>query len=171
MDDQAPGRSGMSPEEMSLLARLQAGDAFLSAFQAIGRFEGRSGLGTWLHRIAVNAALGRRRRRQRNPESSIEDLLPHFGDGEHQLDPPVPWKETSPMIIERQESRELVRRCINRLPETYRSVLLLRDIEGLDTQEAAEMLGTSAGVIKTRLHRARQALRTLLDPYFRRDEP
>jgi RNA polymerase sigma-70 factor (ECF subfamily) len=207
MDDQAPGHpGGMSPEESSLLARLQAGDqdafaacvngycgrllvvtrrileneedardavqdAFLSAFQAVGRFEGRSGLGTWLHRIAVNAALGRLRSRRRSPENSIEDLLPHFGDGEHQLDPPVPWKETSPMIVEQQESRELVRRCINQLPETYRTVLVLRDIEELDTQETAEMLGTSPGIVKTRVHRARQALRTLLDPYFRRDLP
>jgi RNA polymerase sigma-70 factor (ECF subfamily) len=146
-------------------------DAFLSAFKEIGRFEGRSRLGTWLHRITVNAALIRRRKRQRHPERSIEDLLPHFGEGEHQIDPPVPWKETSDTISQRQESRELVRRCIDQLPENYRTVLLLRDIEGLDTEETAQMLDTSPGVVKTRLHRARQALRALLDPYFRDEGP
>jgi RNA polymerase sigma-70 factor (ECF subfamily) len=62
----------------------------------------------------------------------------------------------------------LVRDCINQLPESYRTVLLLRDIEGLDTEETAQMLGTNLGVVKARLHRARQALRTLLDPHFRR---
>jgi RNA polymerase sigma-70 factor (ECF subfamily) len=67
----------------------------------------------------------------------------------------------------RQESRALVSECIGKLPDTYRTVLLLRDIEGLDTDETAGLLGTSSGVVKTRLHRARQALRTLLDPYFR----
>src|SRR6516162_5528014 len=69
-------------------------DAFLAAFKQIGNFKGLSRLGTWLHRIVVNAALGRLRKLQRHPEKSIEDLLPHFGDGEHQIDPPVPWKGT-----------------------------------------------------------------------------
>ena len=151
-------------------ARDAVQDAFLAAFEEIGRFEGRSRLSTWLHRIVVNAALGRLRRRQRHPERSIEDLLPHFGDGEHQIDPPTPWEDTSELILQQKESRELVQRCISQLPEIYRTVLLLRDIEGLDTEEAARMLGTSQGVVKTRLHRAHQALRSLLDPYFRRGD-
>jgi RNA polymerase sigma-70 factor (ECF subfamily) len=148
-------------------ARDAVQDAFLSAFKEIGNFRGESLLSTWLHRIVVNAALARLRTRQRHPEPSIEDLLPHFGDDEHQIDPPAPWKATSETTLQRQESRELVRRCIGKLPEMYRTVLLLRDIEGLDTGETARMLGTSLGVVKTRLHRARQALRALLDPYFR----
>jgi RNA polymerase sigma-70 factor (ECF subfamily) len=148
-------------------ARDAVQDAFLSAFKEVGRFEGRSRLGTWLHRIAVNAALGRLRSRQRRPERSIEDLLPHFGDDEHQLDPPAPWKAASESVVQRQESRDLVQRCIGELPEIYRTVLLLRDIEELDTEETAQLLGTSPGVVKTRLHRARQALRCLLDPHFR----
>jgi RNA polymerase sigma-70 factor (ECF subfamily) len=152
-------------------ARDAVQEAFLSAFKEIGRFEGRSRLSTWLHRITVNAALIRRRTRQRHPERSIEDLLPHFTDGEHQIDPPVPWKETSDQVLQGEESRQVVRRCIDRLPETYRTVLLLRDIEGLDTEETARMLATSVGVVKTRLHRARQALRALLDPYFRGEVP
>ena len=151
-------------------ARDAVQDAFLAAFKDIGHFMGRSRVGTWLHRIAVNAALSRLRTRQRHPERSIEDLLPHFGEDEHQIDPPAPWKATSEMILQEQESRELVRHCISQLPEIYRTVLLLRDIEGLDTEETARMLGTSPGVVKTRLHRARQALRTLLDPHFRRGD-
>jgi RNA polymerase sigma-70 factor (ECF subfamily) len=142
-------------------------DAFLSAFKEIGRFQGLSSLGTWLHRIAVNAALGRLRTRQRHPEQSIEDLLPHFGEGEHQLDPPAPWKGGPETVLQQQEACVLVQQCISQLPENYRTVLLLRDFEGLDTEETARMLGTSVGVVKTRLHRARQALRSLLDPHFR----
>jgi RNA polymerase sigma-70 factor (ECF subfamily) len=142
-------------------------DAFLSAFKAIGSFHGKSSLGTWLHRIVVNAALGRLRSRQRHQEKSIEDLLPHFGEGEHQLDPPVPWGATPEKGLQAQEVTALVHSCISRLPDNYRNVLLLRDIEGLDTEETARQLGTSPGVVKTRLHRARQALRTLLDPHFR----
>src|SRR5690606_18899604 len=68
--------------------------------------------------------------------------------------------------LERAELRALVRRSIERLPETHRTVLLLRDIEGLDTAETAEALGVGRAVVKTRLHRARQALRALLDPHL-----
>ena len=148
-------------------ARDAVQDAFLSAFKEIGNFLGQSRLGTWLHRIVVNAALGRLRTRQRHPERSIEELLPHFGEDEHQVDPPAPWKATPETGLQVQEARELVQGCISRLPESYRTVLLLRDIEGLDTEEAARLLDTSPGVVKTRLHRVRQALRTLLDPHFR----
>jgi len=70
--------------------------------------------------------------------------------------------------VQDQETRELVHHSINQLPETYRTVLLLRDIEGLATEEAARLLGTSTAVVKPRLHRARQGLRTLLDPHFRK---
>jgi RNA polymerase sigma-70 factor (ECF subfamily) len=142
-------------------------DAFLSAFKGISQFKGQARLGTWLHRIVINAALGRLRNLQRHPERSIEDLLPHFGDGEHQIDPPVPWQAAPDTNMQDQETRALVHHSINQLPETYRIVLLLRDIEGLATEEAARLLGTSTGVVKTRLHRARQGLRTLLDPHFR----
>ena len=142
-------------------------DAFLSAFKGISQFKGQARLATWLHRIVVNAALSRLRRLQRRPEGSIEDLLPHFGDGEHQRDPPVPWQATPETTVQDQETRALVQRCIGQLPESYRLVLLLRDIEGLGTDETAQALDTSAAVVKTRLHRARQALRSLLDPHFR----
>jgi RNA polymerase sigma-70 factor (ECF subfamily) len=150
-------------------ARDAVQDAFVSAFQSIDQFAGESLLSTWLHRIVVNAALARLRKRQRQPEQSIEELLPHFGEDEHQISPPVPWRSAPETPLQRQESRELVQRCIGQLPELYRTVLFLRDIEGLDTEETARALGTSAGVVKTRLHRARQALRSLLDPHFRGD--
>ena len=65
--------------------------------------------------------------------------------------------------MEQQETRALVRRCIDRLPETYRTTLLFRDIEELETEEAADLLGITTNAVKIRLHRARQALRTLLE--------
>jgi RNA polymerase sigma-70 factor (ECF subfamily) len=79
------------------------------------------------------------------------------------------WKDTAESALQQRETRTLVRECIDRLPESYRTVLLLRDIEELDTEEAAQLLGVSPNAVKIRLHRARQALRTLLDPYFRED--
>ena len=74
------------------------------------------------------------------------------------------------MAVQNRETRELVQRSIGELPESYRIVLLLRDIEGLATEETAKILDTSTAVVKTRLHRARQALRSLLDPHFRRGD-
>jgi RNA polymerase sigma-70 factor (ECF subfamily) len=145
-------------------------EAFLASFQQIKAFKGQARLSTWLHRIVVNAALGRLRSRKRHPEHSIEDLVPHFGEGEHQLDPPAPWREATEPLLESKEARLLVQQCISKLPESYRIVLVFRDIECLDTEETAAALATSPGVVKTRLHRARQALRTLLDPHFRRGD-
>lgn len=142
-------------------------DAFLSAFKGIAGFDGTARLSTWLHRITLNAALMKLRSRQRHAEQPIDFLLPAFLEDGHQADPAAPWQESAAQLLERQETCELVRGCIDRLPDTYRTVLLLRDIEELDTEETARLLGVNPGVVKTRLHRARQALRTLLDPHFR----
>lgn len=151
-------------------ARDAAQETFLSAFKGLANFDGASRLSTWLHRIAVNAALMKLRSRKRRPEQSIDALLPRYLDDGHQADPPAPWSENAEVLLARQETREQVRRAIDRLPESYRTVLLLRDIEELDTDETARLLGVSNGVIKTRLHRARQALRSLLDPVVRGDD-
>lgn len=152
-------------------ARDAVQDAFLSAFRALHTFEESSLLSTWLHRIAVNSALMKLRTRRRHPEDSIEDLLPKYIEDGHREDghrgnPTKPWKEPEG-LLQQQETRALVRECIDRLPESYRTVLLLRDIEELDTEETARMIGVSPNAVKIRLHRARQALRTLLDPLFR----
>jgi RNA polymerase sigma-70 factor (ECF subfamily) len=142
-------------------------DAFLSAVRSLEKFEGSSRLSTWLHRIVVNAALMKLRTRRRKPETSIEDLLPHFLEDGHQANPAVAWKLPADQAVERVQLGQLVRRSIDKLPETYRTVLVLRDVEDLDTVETAEFLGIAPNAVKTRLHRARQALRTLLDAELR----
>lgn len=147
-------------------AREVLQETFASAFRAIKTFDGQSLLSTWLHRITVNAALMRLRRRQRKPEKSIDDFLPTFVADGHRVNPGGPWSTAADHRLERAETRELVRKCIDMLPEAYRTVLVLRDLEEIDTAETARLLNVSEGVVKTRLHRARQALRTLLDPHF-----
>ncbi len=141
-------------------------EAFISAFQAIHRFEGQSRLGTWLHRIVVNACLMKIRGRSRRHEVSIDELLPTFDKSGHHARPVRGWKRGSEDQLLREESRALVRQCIDLLPDDYRAVIVLRDIEEYNTEQAAEMLNTTPGAIKTRLHRARQALRALLEPQF-----
>jgi RNA polymerase sigma-70 factor (ECF subfamily) len=139
-------------------------EAFLSAFQSIHRFEGQSRLGTWLHRIAINAALMKLRSRKRRKDRSIEDLLPTFSDDGHRRDVRPSWPAGGETLLERQELRAMVRRKIDLLPGDYRTVLVLRDMEELSTDETAEVLGINPGAVKTRLHRARMALRTLIEP-------
>ena len=141
-------------------------EAFVSAFKAMRSFEGNCQLGTWLHRIAVNASLMRLRSRKRRPEQSIDDLLPSFKDDGHARIEPQDWTPSALQLVETRETRETVRGCIDRLPETYRTVLLLRDIEELDTAETAGILDVTEGVVKVRLHRARHALRRLLAERF-----
>jgi RNA polymerase sigma-70 factor (ECF subfamily) len=141
-------------------------DAIVSAFKAIGRFEGSSRLSTWLHRITVNAALMKLRSARRRPAVSIDELLPTFDDTGHQTRGSARWRQPD-SAAEREEIRAIVRKSIDALPEPYRVVLLLRDIEGFDTADVASQLELTEAAVKTRLHRARQALRTLLDPYMR----
>ncbi len=142
-------------------------EAFISAFRALDRFEGQSKLSTWLHRIVVNSALMRLRKKSRRAERSIEELLPQFRSDGHPARPMNPWREDVAVALEAQEARALVREKIDELPDPYRTVLLLRDIEEYDTRETAELLEITENAVKTRLHRARLALRNLLDPYFR----
>lgn len=143
-------------------ARDAVQGAFLAAFKSIERFQGDSSLGTWLHRIAINAALMQLRQRRSRPETAIEELLPGFLEDGHHARHPEMWEDSADVLLERREVRELVRRAIDRLPEDYRTILLLRDIEELNTEETARLLGISQSLVKVRLHRARQALRTLL---------
>ena len=150
-------------------ARDAVQEAFISAFRALDGFHGGSRLSTWLHRIVVNACLMKLRTRRRKPEESIDDLLPNFLEDGHHADTPRQWEGGAEEWIERDEVRHAVREAIDRLPETHRNVLLLRDIEELDTAEVAKMLEISDGAVKTRLHRARAALRELLDPELGED--
>ena len=139
-------------------------DAFLAAFRSLDGFEGNSALGTWLHRIVVNVCLMRLRARSRSREVGIDDLLPVFDETGHHGRPVRPWEDPALARLTRAEVCAQVRACIEELPEPYREILLLRDIEELDTEQTAQHLGINPGAVKTRLHRARQALRTLLEP-------
>jgi RNA polymerase sigma-70 factor (ECF subfamily) len=149
-------------------ARDAVQDAFLFAFRSLDRFQGQSRVSTWLHRIAVNAALRRLRTRRRKREEPLDPLLPTYLDDGHHAERFAKWDDPTEMI-ERAENKTLIRRLIGELPDAYRTVLLLRDIEGLDTEETAKLLETTPNAVKVRLHRARQALRTLLAPHFSKE--
>jgi RNA polymerase sigma-70 factor (ECF subfamily) len=142
-------------------------EAFFSAFKHLDSFDASSRLSTWLHRIVVNAALMKLRAKRRRPEESIEERLPRFdADGEH-THAPWAWGARGDAAAGNAQLRKAVRAAIDELPDLYRDVLMLRDIEELTTEEAATTLGITVAALKTRLHRARLALRDRLDPLMR----
>lgn len=138
-------------------------DVFMSLFRKIDAFEGRSALGTWIYRIAVNTALIKRRGKRAAVEVMLEDYLPTFKeDGHREGDRAMllaDWSETPEEELLSNETRQAVRRMIASLPDHYRVVLLLRDMEELSNEETAEILNDSVASVKSRLHRARMSLR------------
>jgi RNA polymerase sigma-70 factor, ECF subfamily len=139
-------------------------ETFVSAFRALGRFEGRSQLSTWLYRIAYNAALMRLRKRE-IPTFSIDEPLVSE-DGEELPRQLVDWTALPDDVALSNELRDVLEKAIGTLPLKLRGVFVLRDIEGLSTAEVAEALGLTETNVKVRLHRARLALREHLTSYF-----
>lgn len=146
-------------------ARDAVQEAFLSAHRSLSTYKGNSRVTTWLHRILVNACLMKLRARRRRPEEPIDGLLPAFDETGHRTGASGPWSLAPEESLQRKELAVLVRSLVDRLPDSYRTVLLLREIEELDTAETARLLDLTENAVKIRLHRARQALRTLLDPH------
>jgi RNA polymerase sigma-70 factor, ECF subfamily len=140
--------------------------AYLNAFRSVSQFGGQCLVGTWLHRIVVNTALMKLRSTRRKHETSIDELLPAFQEDGHHVEQFSDWCAPADELIERAETRAMVRACIDRLPENYREVLILRDVEELSTEESARALSMTPTAVKVRLHRARQALSTLLRKEF-----
>lgn len=139
-------------------------EVMLGAFKNIASFDGRSRLSTWITRIVINKCLMKLRSKRRRPETSIEPLLPTFKDDGHPTRWTARWKPEA--SFERSRLLDLVREKIDELPNQYREVLLLRDIQQLSTEDVAASLGDTPNAVKVRLHRARQALKALLDPHM-----
>ncbi len=138
-------------------------DVFLTLFQKIHTFEGRSALASWIYRVTTNAALIKRRGRKADREVSIDARLPTFLPDGHRVGEGAllraDWSQTPEADLLSQETRAILERAIDELPVLYRTVLVLRDVEGLSSEEVAEIVGDSVSAVKSRLHRARMALR------------
>src|SRR5437763_6361178 len=128
--------------------------AYLSAFAAIGTFEGRSALSTWLTRIVVNEALGRRRAEQRRRRHLDQEGVAVLDDYREAL-MRGSAAEGPDIALAREQIRKLLEQAVGGLPETFRSVFVLREIEGLSVEETAEILDIPLATVKTRLFRSR----------------
>jgi RNA polymerase sigma-70 factor (ECF subfamily) len=137
--------------------------AYLRAFAKIGSFEGRSSLATWLTRIVVNEALGRRRADARRRRHLAEEGVAMLDDYRHAL-MRGSEAETPDVSIAREQLRKLIEQAVEALPDQFRTIFVLRDVEGLSGDEVAEILGIPTATVKTRLFRSRQKLKELLAP-------
>ncbi len=145
-------------------------ETFLKVFQSIDTFEQRSTLGYWIRGVAINQCLMTLRKRRRHAEESIDDLLPTFDEQGRRVARDSKRQSAQFEALHAQGNKQMVRDAIARLPDDYRTVLLLRDIDGYSTRETASILGIRENAVKTRLHRARSALKTMLEPLLSVEE-
>ncbi len=146
-------------------------DAFLSAWRNLPTFEGRAQFGSWMYRVTVNAALMLLRSRNRHPEVTVDDVEPTalndaVAETGQTMRGSSDWSVRADEQLQSAEMRKHIQDSVDALPDGLRTVFLLRDVEELSTEDTAEMLGLSVPAVKTRLHRARLALRTAIGRYF-----
>jgi len=160
-----------SPRLLSSATRIlgssdQASDAvqeaLISAWKGISRFEGAANIYTWLHRIVMNVCLTRLRSARSRKEVSLANDDQPVGSGFEGL--PGMWSETGPSLEKRAAMRRALQRALDQIPEDFRVVLLLRDVEDLSSRETAEQLGITDALVRQRLHRARTIMAELLRP-------
>jgi RNA polymerase sigma-70 factor (ECF subfamily) len=146
-------------------------DVLVQVVRKLGTFRGEAALPTWLHRVTVNAALNHRRKKANRHEESPRDPLDQFEADGHQSGPVRSWSVQPDELALAREQQQLIEAAIAGLPEMYRDVYVLADVEGLPNAEIGEMLGLSVPAVKSRLHRARLMMRAALAPHFEEAAP
>jgi RNA polymerase sigma-70 factor (ECF subfamily) len=140
-------------------------DAVLKAYRKLASFRGDSKFSTWLIAITLNEARGRLRRDNRAAVDSIDEL--REGNTDYTPAPLTDWREVPLAMLERQEIRALVQKAVSELPDSYREIVTLRDVEELSVNDTASLLGISISSVKVRLHRARMMLQKKLAPQLK----
>jgi len=147
-----------------------AQEAIISAYRNLASFRGEAKFSTWLTTIAINEGRKRLRKTKGKAEVSIDEQQ-ESQEGDYTPAALTDWREIPLEALERKELREEIKKAIGELPEIYREVFMLRDIEELNGEETAAALGVGAGVVKVRLHRARMMLQKRLVPYLKTTVP
>jgi RNA polymerase sigma-70 factor (ECF subfamily) len=149
-----------------------AQEAFVAAYRNLSNFRGDARFGTWLYRIAINRCKNRlafQNRRHQDGHQSMDEQV-RGDEGSFRRQYADPDAENAQAVLEGQERQALVRRAVDRLAADHREILVLRDLEDLSYDEIASMLKLSPGTVKSRLHRARHALKELLRPMMEETE-
>ena len=141
-------------------------EVLLTLFKKIHTFQGRSAFSSWVYRITVNTAYMKLRSKKKEKSISIEELYPTFSGAGFQQEKIQDWSEHTESLLFANETRETIRKAVDLLPDKEKVVFLLRDVEGLSTEEVSEVLELTIPAVKSRLHRARLFLRKKLSHYF-----
>ena len=141
-------------------------EVLLTLFRKIKLFQGKSAFSSWVYRITVNASYMRLRSKKKEPNVSIDELMPSFNSSGFQQEKIQDWSEDTQSLIFTNETRDEINKAVDLLPEKEKVVFLLRDIEGLSTEKTGEVLDLTVPAVKSRLHRARLFLRKKLSNYF-----
>lgn len=135
-------------------------EVFLTIYEKVQTFRGKSAFSTWLYRVTMNAALSRLRRRKRSEELPLDDYLPRFReDGHHLVRPVVDWSNELEGRLAKAEVGRLLQEALDQLPPVDKAVVVLSDMEGLSNLEIGTTLGLTVSAVKSRLHRSRLFLR------------
>lgn len=139
-------------------------DAVLKAYRKLASFRGDAKFSTWLIAITLNEARGRLRKESRTVLDSLDE---RENSGDYTPAALTDWREVPLAALERQEIRALIQQAVSELPDTYREIVTLRDVEELSVNDTATLLGISVALVKVRLHRARMMLQKKLVPKLR----
>ena len=141
-------------------------EVLLTLFKKINTFQGKSAFSSWVYRITLNATYMKLRSKKKEQSISLDDLLPSYnGAGFHQ-DKIQDWSENTESLLFTKETRGIIQKAVDQLPDKEKVVFLLRDVEGLSTERVSEILDLTIPAVKSRLHRARLFLRKKLSGYF-----
>jgi len=141
-------------------------EVLLTLFKKGYTFQGKSAFSSWVYRITLNATYMKLRTRKKEPNISIDELLPSFNGSGFQQEKIQDWSENTESLLFDNETREIIQKAVDLLPDKEKIVFLLRDVEGLSTEKVSEILDLTVPAVKSRLHRARLFLRKRLANYF-----
>ena len=141
-------------------------EVLLTLFRKIHTFQGKSAFSSWVYRITLNASYMKLRSKKKEPNVSIDEIMPSFNGAGFQKEKIQDWSENTESLLFTNETRGVINKAIDLLPEKEKVVFLLRDVEGLSTEKAGEILDLTVPAVKSRLHRARLFLRKKLSSYF-----
>ncbi len=141
-------------------------EVLLTLFRKIETFQGKSAFSSWVYRITLNATYMRLRSKKKEPNVSIDDLMPSLNGAGYQQEKIQDWSEDTESLLFDNETRETIQKAVDQLPEKEKVVFILRDVEGLSTEKVSGILDLTIPAVKSRLHRARLFLRKKLSNYF-----
>ena len=141
-------------------------DVLLTIYRKVDTFQGKSAFSSWVYRITLNASYMKLRSRKKDKFVSIEDSLPNFNESGFHREKVKDWSEATESLLFDNETRKVIQKAVDQLPEKEKVVFILRDVDGLSTEKVGEILDLTIPAVKSRLHRARLFLRKKLSGYF-----